>query len=135
MQNASNMDGMMHSSSLKYCSLNIAGDTYHYALDTDTDTVYTQDFPGIPIQKFHTACGHLSDSKHDSTAHKGQASTAVIQHRLCTPVLMWPAQCWHQASECPASHSLHHGSLVVSTQNKPLFFPVAGMRISCIIWA
>lgn len=59
MQNAGNMGGMMHSSSLKYCSLNIAGDTYHYALDTDTDTVYTQDFPGIPIQKFHTACGQL----------------------------------------------------------------------------
>jgi hypothetical protein len=50
---------MMTNSHLKYCSLHIGADTYHYILNTDTDTVYTQDFPDIAIEKFRTACGLL----------------------------------------------------------------------------
>jgi len=37
----------------------LSGNEYHYILDLDCDEVYTQTFPGIPVEKFYLKCGRL----------------------------------------------------------------------------
>lgn len=43
----------------KYISLNLSGSRYDYIYDMDNDKVYTQDFPGIEVEKFRLNCGML----------------------------------------------------------------------------
>ena len=45
----------------KYVSLDLGGTRYDYIYDVDKNDVYTQDFPGIAVQKFHMSCGLLMD--------------------------------------------------------------------------
>ena len=45
----------------KYVSLELGGTRYDYIYDVDNNEVYTQDFPGIAVQKFHMSCGLLMD--------------------------------------------------------------------------
>jgi len=52
--------GMMQKN-WKYISLELGGARYDYIYDVDKNDVYTQDFPGIPVQKFHMSCGLMMD--------------------------------------------------------------------------
>jgi hypothetical protein len=52
--------GMMQKN-WKYVSVELGGTRYDYIYDVDRNDVYTQDFPGIAVQKFHMSCGLLMD--------------------------------------------------------------------------
>ena len=50
---------MMNKKSWKYISLNLSGERYDYIYDMGKDEIYTQMFPGIPVEKFVLSCGML----------------------------------------------------------------------------
>jgi hypothetical protein len=52
--------GMMQNN-WKYISLELGGTRYDYIYDVHNNDVYTQDFPGISVQKFHMRCGLMMD--------------------------------------------------------------------------
>jgi len=43
---------------VRYISLSLAGDIYDYIYELDKKEVYTEDFPGIKIEKVRLSCGH-----------------------------------------------------------------------------
>lgn len=43
----------------KYISLTLGGERYDYIYDMGKDEVYTQDFPGIPVETFRLSCGMI----------------------------------------------------------------------------
>jgi hypothetical protein len=45
----------------KYISVELGGARYDYIYDVHKNDVYTQDFPGISVQKFHMSCGLMMD--------------------------------------------------------------------------
>jgi hypothetical protein len=52
---------VMMKNNWKYVSVELGGTRYDYIYDVHKNDVYTQDFPGIPVQKFHMSCGLLMD--------------------------------------------------------------------------
>lgn len=50
---------MMNKKSWKYISLNLSGERYDFIYDMGKDEVYTQTFPGIPVEKFALSCGMI----------------------------------------------------------------------------
>jgi hypothetical protein len=52
---------VMMKNNWKYVSVELGGVRYDYIYDVHKNDVYTQDFPGIPVQKFHMSCGLLMD--------------------------------------------------------------------------
>lgn len=53
--------GMMNKNNWKYCSVELGGVRYDYIYDVGRNDVYTQDFPGISVQKFHMSYGLMMD--------------------------------------------------------------------------
>ena len=43
----------------KYISLSLSGERYDYIYDMGNDEIYTQDFPGVPVEKFRLNCGMI----------------------------------------------------------------------------
>jgi len=61
---------------LQYTILVLAGQEYAYAYNALTDEVYTAEFPGIPVHKLYTACGHVLDHHH---------IRMLVKQQLCIP--------------------------------------------------
>lgn len=59
--------------SLMYTILVLAGEEYAYAYNPLTDELYTAEFPGIPVYKLYTRCGHVLD--HNTVR-------AMVKHKL-----------------------------------------------------
>lgn len=57
---------------LQYTLLVIAGEEYAYAYNPLTDEVYTAEFPGIPVYKLYSRCGHVLDHNTIRTIVKGK---------------------------------------------------------------
>lgn len=58
-------DLVIHSKpQLQYTILLVAGEEYAYAYNPLTDEVYTAEFPGIPVYKLYSRCGHVLNHHH-----------------------------------------------------------------------
>lgn len=56
--------------------LNLAGGEYFYIFDTVNKTVYTQEFPGIPVERVHLTCKHSLN--HDQLAKIIETKIKVV---------------------------------------------------------
>jgi hypothetical protein len=70
-------DAIIHAQpQLQYVILVLSGQEYAYAYNALTDEVYTAEFPGIPVHKLYTACGHVLDHHH---------IRMLVKQKLCIP--------------------------------------------------
>ena len=72
-------DAIMHAQpQLQYVILVLSGQEYAYAYDALTDTLYTAEFPGVPVHRLYTSCGHVLH--HDDLRMLVKSKLGILSH-------------------------------------------------------
>ena len=72
-------DAIMHAHAhLQYCILVLAGEEYAYAYDAIADTVYTAEFPDVPVHQLHMRNGYTLHHADIRTLVKAQLG--ILSH-------------------------------------------------------